>query len=688
MNKKDISNNFSHFFHGGDYNPEQWYKMDGIIDEDFRLMKLAGVNTVSLGVFAWSHIEPKENEFHFELYDEIMNRLNKNGMKAILATPSGARPRWVAEKYPEVLRVNERRERRLFGTRANHCYTSPAYRERVRIINEKIAEHFADHPALVAWHISNEYTGECHCPLCQKAFREWLKKKYNNDLDLLNYEYWNTFWSHEYTSWEQIESPSPIGENSIDALYVDWRRFVSDQTIDFMVKEIEAVKKYTPDIPVTHNTMGMYNVINYRKLSRHLDVVGCDVYPAWHSPNGGHLNEAVKAGFVYDLTRTHKKRPFMLIETPPSVACFKVNMQKRPGVHMMGCMQAVAHGSDSVMYFQWRKCRGSSEKMHGAVIDHYGKENTRVFDEVSEVGKRLKKIEDVVGKNVTSEVAIIFDWDNKWTLDALRGMFNETGTQYTTENNDKKYPETCLQHYRPFWNRGINVDVIGTEDDFKKYKIVIAPMLHMTSQSVINKIKNYVEGGGFFVGTYSMGQVNENTLCYMNGFPAGELKDVFGIWAEELDNIYPEYSNCVEYEGNKYTASEYCEVIHPTSSNVIATYEQDYYKGKPAATVNIYGKGKAFYIAFRDDGRFVDALYESLIKKLNITLNVNGTLPEGVSAHTRMDGEKNYLFIENYNEYDVSVNVNGNDNYIDMDTGLKITNNVHMKPYSVKVLKK
>lgn len=309
-----ISDKFPHFFHGVDYNPEQWCTTKGIIDEDLRLMKLAGINAVSLGVFAWGHIEPHENVFNFTVYDKIMDKLYENGVKVVLATPSAAMPRWLSEKYPDALRVNERRERKLYSSRTNYCYTSQHFRERVRILNETIAKRYADHPALIAWHISNEYTGECHCPLCQEAFRKWVKNKYANDLERLNREYWSSFWSHEYTSWEQIEPPSPIGENCVDGLYVDWRRFVSDQTIDFMKAEIAAVKKYTPDIPVTHNTMGMYNVIDYRKLSKYLDVVGCDVYPGWHKPNGGHMYEAVKAGFVYDMTRTHKKSRLYLLK--------------------------------------------------------------------------------------------------------------------------------------------------------------------------------------------------------------------------------------------------------------------------------------------------------------------------------------------------------------------------------------
>ena len=175
-----------------------------------RMMKLAGCNVMSVGIFAWATLEPEEGKYDFSFLDFIMDKLNENGIKAILATPSGARPAWMAQKYPEVLRMNEMRQRNLFGARHNHCYTSPVYRQKTAEMNRRLAERYKNHPALLMWHISNEYGGECHCPLCQAEFREWLKEKYHNSLDELNYQWWTKFWSHTYTDWEQIESPSPL----------------------------------------------------------------------------------------------------------------------------------------------------------------------------------------------------------------------------------------------------------------------------------------------------------------------------------------------------------------------------------------------------------------------------------------------------------------------------------------------
>ncbi len=222
--------------HGGDYNPDQWLDRPDILQADLELMKLSHTNTFTVGVFAWSALEPEEGVYRFEWLDKVFDDIYRIGGRVILATPSGARPAWLSQKYPEVLRVNAARVRQLHGGRHNHCFTSSVYREKTQHINRLLAERYGDHPALLMWHVSNEYGGECHCNLCQEAFREWLKKKYNHDLDALNAAWWTSFWSHTYTDWSQIESPSPIGEHTIHGLNLDWKRFVTDQTISFFRK--------------------------------------------------------------------------------------------------------------------------------------------------------------------------------------------------------------------------------------------------------------------------------------------------------------------------------------------------------------------------------------------------------------------------------------------------------------------
>ena len=609
-----VKSRVDEFLHGGDYNPDQWLDYPEILKEDVRLMKLAHCNTVSINIFGWSAIEPEEGKYTFEWLDKIMEGCEKNGTHVILATPSGARPAWMSQKYPEVLRVNSDRTKNLHGQRHNHCYTSPVYREKTRNINKMLAERYKDNKALIMWHISNEFGGECHCELCQQAFREWLKKKYDNDINKLNQQWWTGFWSHRFTDWSQIESPSELGEMYVHGHNLDWKRFVTYQTIDFYKNEIAPLREITPNVPVTTNFMGTYPGLDYWQFAKEVDIVSWDNYPSWHNDYESTKDLAEEISFVHDINRSLKNgQPFLMMESTPSLVNWQpVSKIKRPGMHMLSSMQSLAHGSDSVLYFQWRKGRGASEKFHGAVVDHCGHENTRVFREVTEVGKVLEKIKEIKGSTIKSDVAIIYDWENRWAIDDAQAL----------KRNKKFYEETCKDHYRAFWEKGISVDVINMDCDLSKYKLVVAPMLYMVRPGVAERIEEFVNNGGTFVTTYWSGLVNENDLCFLGGFP-GPLRKVTGIWSEEIDSLYDSDRNYMNIKGidglkSVYEVKDYCDVIHAETAQVLASYKEDYYKDMPCLTVNNFGKGKAYYIAARTGMDFNDDFYGKLIKDLGI----------------------------------------------------------------------
>ncbi|GKX65788.1 beta-galactosidase [Inconstantimicrobium mannanitabidum] len=675
--------------HGGDYNPDQWLDYPEILKEDVRLLKLANCNCVSINIFGWSAIEPEEGRYTFEWLDKIMDDMAANNVHVILATPSGARPAWMSEKYPEVLRVNRDRTKNLHGCRHNHCFTSPVYREKTYNINRLLAERYKDHPALIMWHISNEYGGECHCPLCQDAFRNWLKKKYDNNLDKLNASWWTGFWSHKFTSWSQIESPSPLGENCVHGHNLDWQRFVTDQTIDFYKNEIAPIREITPNVPVTANFMGAYPHmelflgLDYWKFAKEVDVLSWDNYPAWHNDFETTEELAANVGFVHDIYRSLRGgQPFLVMESTPSLVNWHdTNKLKRPGMHLLSSMQGVAHGADSVLYFQWRKGRGASEKFHGAVVDHCGHENTRVFREVTEVGEVLNKIKEIQGATAESKVAIIYDVENRWAIDDLQGLKKHRG-----------YVESCQAAYKVFWENGVSVDVINMDCDLSEYDLVIAPMLYMVRPNVADRINEFVKNGGTFVTTYWSGIVDENDLCFLGGFP-GPLREVTGIWSEEIDSLYDNEVNHIEFKANNmenlkgtYEVKEYCDLIHAETAEVLAVYKSDFYADMPAVTVNRYGEGKAYYIAARTGEEFNNDFYSKLINDLGIKSVVDGKLPKGVTAQMRSNKDNKFTFIMNFNEEAKEVEL-GKEEYIDMLSGDKVVNKVTLEKYGVKILK-
>ena len=669
-----MKNIFNKFLHGADYNPEQWLDYPEIFERDIELMKKAHCNVMSAGIFSWAALEPEEGVFNFEWLDKVINTLYENGINTILATPSGARPAWLSQKYPEVLRVSETRVRNHHGFRHNHCYTSPIYREKTAILNGKLAERYANNPAVIMWHISNEFGGECHCDLCQNEFRKWLKEKYKT-LDNLNKSWWTTFWSHTFTSWDQIESPSPIGENQIHALNLDWKRFVTDRTIDFMRHEINTVKKYNPNIPATTNFMYYYEGLNYFKFKDYVDVVSYDSYPEWHSEDN--IEVAYRVAAFYDIMRSIKGQPFMLMESTPSMTNWqRVSKLKKPGMHKLASMQSVAHGSNTVQYFQWRKSRGSSEKLHGAVVDHYGKEDNRVFNDVKEVGITLESIEEIINSNVKSDVAIVYDWENMWALNDSQGP----------RNIGLNYNDIVMDYYKVFWEQGINVDFVDMEGSLDKYKLVIAPLLYMTRNNFSDKIREFVKNGGNFVMTYFSSIVNDTDLCYLGGFP-GELMDVFGIRSEEVDALYEYEQNEVKfYKNNKsYKCTEICDLVHLKEAEALGEYNEDFYKGRPALTKNNFGKGNAYYICSRMEDDFNKEFFCDLLNQLNIDRNLNIDLPKGITVSKREDNDKKYLFIQNYLNEEKEIDFK---NYIlrEMVTGEKYSGKVRIKPYEVLIL--
>ena len=705
---REITLNPPYFLHGGDYNPEQWKRDKSVWDEDMRLMQKAHCNTATIGMFSWSEIEKSEGEFDFSVFDEIIARIEKNGGKVILSTPSGARPRWLAEKYPEVLRMEENGLKRAFGSRQNHCYTSPAYRERVRIINEELSKRYGKHPAVIGWHISNEYGGACYCRLCRAAFKKFVQKRYKT-IENLNEQYWAAFWSHTYTSFDQIDPPGATGDTDMHALTLDWHRFVSAQTLDFMRAEIAAVRKYS-DKPVTTNMMPGFYDLDYETFAPDLDFISWDNYPAWNSPRDFC---AAFSAYWYDYFRCLKNRPTVLMETTPSkVNWAQVCKLKEPGMNRFAALQAIAHGSDGFLYFQWRQSRGASEKLHGAVVDSSGRDDTRVFREVSETGEILSRLSDsLIGMPPErARVAILFDWTNMWAFEGSQGF-----------RYDKNYREENALFYKTMYEKNIACDVVSPRADLSGYDLVIAVQQYVTDEETIDNLERYVRGGGTLYATYITGIVNENDLRYLGGVPAGKLKDVFGILAEELDTMYPEQRRRVNVGGVEYEAEKYAESILLRGAQSLGAFTDGMFKGQPCMTVHSYGKGKAYYQAFANcaagaggnadrrnsscetarqcGGENVSArdfkadMLGGILREIGISAHVlpaanESELPHGVFSRMRKGRDGDYLFVFNYAETPTCVRLDCA--YINVLTGERVEKGgeLHLEKNDSQVLKR
>ncbi len=626
------------FLHGGDYNPDQWLDRPDILEEDLRLMKKAGVNCVTLGVFSWVMYEPEEGRFNFDWLAGIMDRLYAEGIYTILATPSAAHPAWLDAAYPSAVRAGRDGRRCRHGGRVNTCWSSPEFREKVKIVDRKLAERFGSHPGLLLWHIANELGGECFCPLCARRFREYLARRFEGDIGKLNRAWWTTFWGHCYSDFSQVEPPYSDGESSIPGLLVEWKRFTTWNIVDFVKTEIAVFKERTPQIPVTMNFMSFSEKLDYRAAAKELSLVSWDSYPAFHNDRETLYDTMAETAFYHAVIRSLKpEKPYLLMECTPSVVHgMSYNKQKRPGVHRLACLQAVACGSDSVLYFQWRKNRGGCEQHHGAVVDHLGTADTRIFREVSQVGETLSRLSRAAGTVTCARTAMLVDWDNRWALNEGHLAGKET----------KEYVRTCMTIWKEFFRHGVEMNVVSSEADLSGYRIAVAPMMYMLRPGTAANLKRFVENGGQLLATYMTGYVDEHQLCYLGGFPGDGLSQLFGVISEELDTLYPSDRNRIRFEdGTEWEVFDYAEVLRVGTAEVQGVYAEDYYKGGAAVTCNPFGKGKAWYAAARVAPEEMWTLFEKMLGECGIPAR---RLPQGVEYHQRLGEEGTYDFYLNW----------------------------------------
>lgn len=645
-----INQKLPKIWYGGDYNPEQWDRE--IWKEDERMFKLAGIDVATVNVFSWALTQPDEDTYDFSVLDETMDRLYKEGVYICLATSTGAHPAWMARKYPDVLRVDVQGRKRKFGGRHNSCPNSPSYRKFSVKIAAKLAERYKDHPGLLIWHVSNEYGGYCYCENCAAEFRTWLKERYET-LDAVN-KAWNTrFWGHTFYDWEDIVVPNELSEEwggnrtNFQGISLDYRRFMSDSLLECYKLEQAELKKHTPNIPVTTNLMGFYPELDYFKWAKHMDIVSWDNYPSLNTP-------VSFTAMTHDLMRGLKSGdPFMLMEQTPSQQNWQpYNSLKRPGVMRLWSYQAVARGADTVMFFQLRRSIGACEKYHGAVIEHVGHEHTRVFRECAELGQELQLLGDkLLDARTQARVAIVYDWENRWALDLSSGP--TIALDYVNEVH---------KYYDALFKMNVEADMVSVEEDFSKYDIVIAPVLYMVKPGFAKRAEQFTAAGGTFVTTFFSGIVNENDLVTTGGYP-GELRSLLGIWAEEIDALFPDQKNEIvmkqDWNGlaGTYECGVLCDLVHSEGAEVLAEYGQDFYKGMPVLTRNSFGSGKAYYVASSPDAAFMENFLANLCKEKGIKGLLPERAPEGVETARRVKDGQEYLFLLNHNAEAAEVNI-------------------------------
>lgn len=623
---------------GGDYNPEQWEK--DVWKEDMRLFRQAGINTATINVFSWALLEPGEGVYNFERLDEIVEMLTKNQISFIMATSTAAMPAWLCRQYPEVTRVDYTGKKRKFGGRHNHCPNSPKFRERASALVEQIARRYAGHPNLAAWHVSNEYGGNCYCENCEKAFRKWLKKKYKT-IDALN-KAWNTnFWSHTFYDFDEIVVPNALadgmsgGKAVLGGLSLDYRRFQSQSLLDNYKMERDIIRKFDIQTPVTTNLMGAFKDLDYFEWGKEMDVISWDNYPSLDTPYA-------YTAMMHDLMRGLRQgSPFLLMEQTPNQQNWQPNNSlKRPGVMALQSIQAMAHGADSILYFQLRQSRNGCEKFHGALISHEGSEEGRIFREVSRLGCKLIDLQEIKGSKIKAEAGILFDWNSWWGIDMNVGPSSRLD-----------YVREVYRYYEPLNHRNVAVDLIGKDQDFSGYRILIAPMTYICDETLTKKLEQFVREGGIFVTGVMSGMADETDNIYLGGYP-GLWRDLCGLRVDEIDALFPDHPVEIDLAGQKVEGEILAALILNEDAVPIGTYTSEFYAGTPAVCQHRYGQGKCVFVGTLLDHKGMDILSDHLLEKAGILQQKI----DGIEIMTRENDSYRYTFYMNHTNEKKKVN--------------------------------
>ncbi|MFF8593071.1 beta-galactosidase [Streptomyces sp. NPDC015220] len=640
---------------GGDYNPEQW--PEDTWHEDVRLMRDAGVNSVTLGVFSWSTLEPRPGAREFGRLDKLMDLMHEHGVGVVLATPTSSPPPWLGRLHPDTLPRDADGRTEWWGGRQHFSHSSATYRRYAAAITEDLAARYAGHPALTMWHINNEYCTYDYGDEAAAAFRRWLRARYRT-LDALNTAWGTAFWSQGYDSWDGVLPPRHAHYLKNPTQVLDFHRFTSDMLLECYLAERDIVRRHTPHLPVTTNFMPLWSGQDGWRWAEEEDIVSVDLYPDPRDPLG-----AQHGALVQDLTRSQARGPWMLMEQAAGpVNWRRVNHPKPPGLNRLWSLQAVARGADAVCYFQWRQSRQGAEKFHSAMVGHAGEEG-RAFKEVKRLGAELGRLAGAVpGTRVTADVAILLDWNSWWA-----------GSQEARPSALVDLPAVLHAWHRALWEAHLTTDFAHPEHDLSAYRVVVAPQLYLLTDDAIDNLLAYVEGGGTLVAGFLTGVADQDDRVRPGGMDA-RLRELFGI--RVLHEWWPlEEGEGVECAGGLRGTlwSEEIEAADTVAETV--PYEGGELDGLPA----VLRRGRAWYVSTLPEPAALRALLTRVTDGAGARPVLDG-LPAGVEA-VRRGG---LLFLLNHGREPVAVDVPGA--HRDLLTGAAVTDRITLGRHGAAVL--
>jgi beta-galactosidase len=677
-------------YFGVDYHPEQWvYPYGGTPEHpeaawerDVELMQAAGINVVRMGEFTWGLCEPEDGKYDFRWLKRVMDLLGKAGIKVVLATPTAAPPLWLSQKHPEILPVDERGLVKREGTRHAVCLNSDVFWDYSKRIVEHMAKALGQHPQLIAWQIDNSLGGN----YSEAAFNEdvrrdwhlWLEAKYTT-IERLNELMGLRHWGQVVSSWSQVPMPMAAPTVHNPALVLDWCRFSSDTIVQFVKMQADLLHQLTPKCPVTTNLRSLVHRFDHFDLAEVIDFVSIESTAAL-KPKSAEL--ACEIDMLRSLKKSDIRTPdgdsgfWVMEQKAGNVTWQDVNSLVRPGVLRMFTYQLVSRGATAVLFFRWRQPRFGSEQFHGAVLPHRADPKGRVYQEVAQLGDEMKLLSpSIKGTRVQAETCILYSHDNDWVLQ-----------QPMQPNKFFSLREHIQLFYNALHDRNIAVDFARPTEDLSRYKLVIAPSLHLLSGGEADRLKLYVQNGGTLLATFNTGLVDEHNIAPDTGYPH-DLTDLFGLEVVEFDQLPPGEENHLVFKGtfptnHMHPARLWCDIIEPKDCQVIATYAKDFYAGRPALTLHTFGLGKAVYVGTQSHQHF----YTDLVTWLRQMCNLHPLLkvPDSVEVSLRQKDDERIFFLLNHQNSPLRIQFY--QPMHDFLTGSTFTGGYDLQPHGVLVL--
>lgn len=652
---------------GVDYYPEHWDEV--MWEEDIKLMKETGVRVVRVAEFAWSRLEPSEGRFEFAWLDRAIDLFHRYGMQVVIGTPTATPPRWLTTAYPDVLPVFSDGQIYHPGVRGHRCYNSGSLRMYGTRIVEKLARHYSGHPAVIGWQTDNEFGMiDCHCDACNTAFRSWVQDKYGS-LDRLNAEWGTVVWSGEYSDWNELTVPYGGSKFQNPSLLLDFQRFQWDAVVKFQQTQLEVLRAECPGHFVTHNFHSYPQRLDMYAVGADLDVASFDYYP--NTSPDKQATTPYSGALSLDVTRGIKRSNFWIMEqlSGPPGCWMPMWRTPYPGFIRAYAWQSIARGADTVVHFRWRSAVAGAEQYWHGLIDHSnvpGRRFTEFAQLCSEVNQLSGKLKGTVLK---TEVAILHSHEQKAALDI----------QPQAEGFD--YYENIKQIHRALTKLGIGCDVIRTGEPLDGYKLVIAPSLYLLGEELAAQLEEYAIAGGTLILTNRTGVKNMDNVCVMQPLP-GLLSRAAGVWVHEYDPIGGAAHVIRDEASDTFACSQWCDLLTPVTAEPIAWYNDDFYAGTPAITVNRFGKGEVYYFGTHAEERYWSGLLGSLAGRHGLRRFAG--LPDGVQASVRSGENGSFLFLLNLSRTEQAVPLEKN--YRCAFSGETRSGLLLLAPYGVEIL--